>query len=647
MTILNDENRRTLQKLSDRLSELNQFENQKGKIRNDNTFRLAIEMLFVKAGELMTRFKRDCLNIFESVPVFQKLIGFRGKLAHIDQTDVEKVISAFDVVQNLKHEVERLISQSYSEDDKLQGFELFGGFGTRQERQKYIDALVDKLTNFSNDDLIRFPQGKNIKNLSDTTEIIINHPDLLMLSLQNTEISKEISQDITKWAKGLYSELIKNNPFEKEENLFHHISNLDTTKFSKQLSAIKKELLNIYDGNELNYSFYIKKNRELIDSKKSEKLSEYQHQKIVEQQEILKQSFLRDWENKLTEKRLKYELNFIDSARKKFVESLYKRIQDYLNLKELLSPFTNDFGRLWDLSGGIWNKTGFDVLKKYNELLQNDKSIKELSELLGRYRKAEKDVEEKFYSETIIKNEWKTKHAQKNEFVGIRESDDLNTLLPVETLLLADAETEILFYKKFAEKKLLTFDYENIMSVSENETDETSNEKEENKGPIILCVDTSGSMQGTPEQVAKMLALALLKNAMKDERKCYLISFSTEISTLDLSNLPDSIENLIDFLSMSFKGGTDATPAFEEALNMIEEEDFRKADVLFISDFVMSEIEEELEEKIEVVKKNKTSFHSLQIGSTGNSKAINIFDNNWVYNPNDLESLVKQISKIQ
>lgn len=72
--------------------------------------------------------------------------------------------------------------------------------------------------------------------------------------------------------------------------------------------------------------------------------------------------------------------------------------------------------------------------------------------MLGRYRKTEKEVEETFYSETIIKQEWKIKHAQKNEFVGIRESDDLSTLLPVEMSLLADVDTETIFYKKFAEK---------------------------------------------------------------------------------------------------------------------------------------------------------------------------------------------------
>lgn len=649
MIILNDKERRILTKVDDKLSELEPIVAKKDKVKNDVNLQNATKYLFLKAGELMKSFRDTCRDIFKEITDFKDLTGFRDILAHREDSkiDLNIVISSLDEVSIIKGRIETLISQSYSEDENICSFELFGGVGTQKERQKYIDALLERLTSYPTDDYIKFPQGNKIKGLSDATEAIINHQELLNLSHQNSEISKEISQEVVKWAKSLYSEILKNNPFETEENFFNHVSTLEINKFSKQLSAIKKELLNVYNETDFNFNFFTKKNRELIDAKKTEKLPQEQFEKIIEHQEALKLSFLNDWENKLTEKRLKHELELIDNARRKFVQSLYKRIEDYLALKELLSPFTNDFGRLWDLSGGIWNKTGFDVLKKYNDLLEKDESIRELANLLGRYRKSEKEVEETFYSETIIKQEWKIKHAQKNEFVGIRESNDLNTLLPVEISLLADVDTETIFYKKFAEKKLLTYDYNNLMSVSENESNEISKEKEENKGPIIICVDTSGSMKGTPEQVAKMLSFALLKIAMKGNRKCYLISFSNEVSTLDLSTLPDSIENLINFLSMSFSGGTDATPAFEETLNLIQGEDFRKADILFISDFVILEIEDELEDLIEEAQSNKTSFHSLTIGSSGNNKVLDIFDNHWIFQPNDLKSLVKDLRKFQ
>lgn len=45
-------------------------------------------------------------------------------------------------------------------------------------------------------------------------------------------------------------------------------------------------------------------------------------------------------------------------------------------------------------------------------------------------------------------------------------------------------------------------------------------------GPIILCLDTSGSMRGARETVAKALALECLRGAHRQRRACYLYAFS-------------------------------------------------------------------------------------------------------------------------
>jgi len=45
-------------------------------------------------------------------------------------------------------------------------------------------------------------------------------------------------------------------------------------------------------------------------------------------------------------------------------------------------------------------------------------------------------------------------------------------------------------------------------------------------GPIILCLDTSGSMRGAREVVAKALVLECMRGAHRQQRKCYLYAFS-------------------------------------------------------------------------------------------------------------------------
>ena len=79
-------------------------------------------------------------------------------------------------------------------------------------------------------------------------------------------------------------------------------------------------------------------------------------------------------------------------------------------------------------------------------------------------------------------------------------------------------------------------------------------------------------MSGTPENIAKTVTFALSKIAIEEGRKCYLISFSTEIEILDLSDFKngDPLARLVQFLRMSFNGGTDASRHLVEQLDEIK-----------------------------------------------------------------------------
>ena len=46
------------------------------------------------------------------------------------------------------------------------------------------------------------------------------------------------------------------------------------------------------------------------------------------------------------------------------------------------------------------------------------------------------------------------------------------------------------------------------------------------RGPILLCVDTSGSMRGAREVVAKALALECMRAAREQERGCFVFAFA-------------------------------------------------------------------------------------------------------------------------
>ncbi|HME55156.1 MAG TPA: hypothetical protein VKM55_23315 [Candidatus Lokiarchaeia archaeon] len=99
-----------------------------------------------------------------------------------------------------------------------------------------------------------------------------------------------------------------------------------------------------------------------------------------------------------------------------------------------------------------------------------------------------------------------------------------------------------------------------------------------------------------------------------------------------MTNLAKSLPDLIEFLSFSFGGGTDADPALQESLRQVQTKQYKKADILMISDFIMDALDKITTQKIDACKKTGTRFHSLVISSEGNPNVLKIFDNNWLYN---------------
>ena len=113
-----------------------------------------------------------------------------------------------------------------------------------------------------------------------------------------------------------------------------------------------------------------------------------------------------------------------------------------------------------------------------------------------------------------------------------------------------------------------------------------------------------------------------------------------------MSDLRNSLDKVIDFLSMSFNGGTDAGPAFNHALRMLTTEDYKKADVIMVSDFIMPILGESVTKQISQAKDNKTRFHSLVIGNSSNPATIKDFDNNWIYDPAHPDSMLTLVKNM-
>lgn len=326
----------------------------------------------------------------------------------------------------------------------------------------------------------------------------------------------------------------------------------------------------------------------------------------------------------------------LDEYRRELVGRLEAWLRLLEDMRDVLSQLSVSPGVFWDLSKGGIYRSDVEALRRWAAYLQEDDGVRALCEMLGRLRTAARAKREELVQTTEIVRTNRVDVDSREEIAGVTVGDSVAHALPAEKGLLADPDTELLFYVKLAEKRLLQFEMRGVAAVEVAVEKEERREvgEDEKKGPVIVCVDTSGSMQGAPETIAKAVALYLTVNAKKENRACYLINFSTAIETLDLSGAY-SLANLIEFLGRSFCGGTDAAPAIGHALAVMQESDYARADLLVVSDFVMGDLSAEVMEKIGAARARNNRFYSLAIGGNLflNNRVRDKFDKEWVYNP--------------
>ena len=106
------------------------------------------------------------------------------------------------------------------------------------------------------------------------------------------------------------------------------------------------------------------------------------------------------------------------------------------------------------------------------------------------------------------------------------------------------------------------------------------------RGPIILCLDTSGSMRGAPENIAKAVALEAMRTAHREQRGCLVIAFGGpgEILVRELSHTRDGLAALMALMGQAFDGGTDVQSPIERAIECVHEARWASADLVIVSD---------------------------------------------------------------
>jgi uncharacterized protein with von Willebrand factor type A (vWA) domain len=209
----------------------------------------------------------------------------------------------------------------------------------------------------------------------------------------------------------------------------------------------------------------------------------------------------------------------------------------------------------------------------------------------------------------------------KNRIQSVRFSDSLNNLLPMEAAKLLNPVLKQKFYADMLEGKLLSYQL-----LGKHFTGPPHLKP---RGPMIVLVDTSGSMHGASQTLAKSAALAMAKRMLTQKRDMKLILFASTSQHLEieLSSRKKMSDKFLNFLLHTFGGGTDFNTALASGLRSLKEKDFQGADLLFITDG-KSEISDELvlARWEEAKKKYNAKVYSLIVGSSGAGGLVKISD---------------------
>lgn len=161
------------------------------------------------------------------------------------------------------------------------------------------------------------------------------------------------------------------------------------------------------------------------------------------------------------------------------------------------------------------------------------------------------------------------------EVCDVKPGRDLGRLLPSETMHLADPALEVLLHRKLAEGTALNY--------------ELRGRERRTQGPIIVCLDESGSMEGEPDCWAKAVALTLLDVAVKQRRDFALVHFDATVTRVDQAPRGQAVawaqvEKMVEHFS---GGGTRVASALVRARDLIQAGgNLKGADVLLVSDGV-------------------------------------------------------------
>ncbi|KLU62300.1 protein ViaA [Peptococcaceae bacterium CEB3] len=319
----------------------------------------------------------------------------------------------------------------------------------------------------------------------------------------------------------------------------------------------------------------------------SEKIIEYieerqkqdeQAKKMLEQQKEMQKQLQqnqqamdkRDMQGKQPTKQQEQKAQSLAEQLGQLEQQMGQQLADGMDMSQMVSQIAQDARdakeSMENLMAGTQAGSGHSEMQKIPlrqqlalaEVLKHNETVKKVAEWAGRFK-------------AIARKKQKSKHVFSVEREGIIHGDDPELLLPTELAMLKNPATKLDFYRRFTEKETLQYAPQGKDAAG--------------KGPIVLCLDKSGSMVRMKEQAAGF-ALAIAMIAKRQHRDFAYIPFDDDVGgtmTFHRGKIP--VRDMLEIATEFMNGGTNFEEPLHEAIRVMEKQSrFKNADVVFVTD---------------------------------------------------------------
>ena len=225
---------------------------------------------------------------------------------------------------------------------------------------------------------------------------------------------------------------------------------------------------------------------------------------------------------------------------------------------------------------------------------KRNRNVRAIINIAGRYRRFAQSAQN---SKVIV---------GQDDVTGIKLGSDLSKLLQSERMKLTCGieEIEDLTAMRLLQKRCMIR--------------ETSASIKENRGPVVICVDESGSMEGNNVQEAKATALAMYWIAKQQGRWCCLYGYSggAEGNYLVIRPNEDRSGEIMDWLAHFYDCGTSCDVPIDKLPKQWSDIDppKGKTDIIFLTDALVNAPQKIVDRFIKWKAEAKAKVQTVVVG---------------------------------